>query len=472
MADIVVIGAGVVGQATAMLLADDGHRVTVLERDPGPPTARPEDSWSSWERPGVNQFRLPHFFLARFRSILESELPRAAEAVEAAGGLRQNPLLRIPEEIRGPQRPGDTDLDVLTARRPVMEAALAAVAAGTADLTVRRGAAVAGLLTGPSARRGKPHVVGVRTDAGEEIRADLVVDMTGRRSPLPRWLEEAGARPPAEELEDSGFMYYGRHFRSSDGSLPFALGPGIQHLGTISSLSLPADNGTWSLAVITSAGDRALYGLRRTDRWEKLVRSLPLVAHWADGEPIDEGVQTMAKIEDRIRCLVVEGEPVATGVVAVADSWACSNPSLGRGASIGMMHGVLLRQCLRDEGLDDPYRFVTAFHESTAAGVQPWFEWTRWEDRHRIAQVNAGIRGEDYRPDDPTWEIVQALRSAMVKDPDVLRLFVRANLVMARLDEALADRPLVERAVELGGDWRDEPVMAPGREELVALANG
>ena len=472
MADIVVIGAGVVGQGTAMLLADDGHRVTVLERDPGSPPATPEDSWGSWERPGVNQFRLPHFFLARFRSILESELPRAARAVEAAGGLRQNPLLSIPEQIRGPERPGDTDFDVLTARRPVMEAALAAVAADTAGLTVRRGVAVTGLLTGPPARPGTPHVAGVRTDAGEEIRADLVVDMTGRRSPLPRWLEEAGARPPTEELEDSGFMYYGRHFRSSDGSLPFALGPGIQHLGTISSLTLPADNGTWALAVIASARDKALYGLRNTARWEKLVRSLPLVAHWADGEPTDDGVQTMAKIEDRVRCLVVDGEPVATGVVAVADSWACSNPSLGRGASIGMMHALLLRQCLRDEGLDDPYRFVAAFHESTAADVQPWFEWTRWEDRHRIAQVEAGIRGDDYRPGDPTWEIVQALRAALGKDPDLMRLFVRANLVMGRLDEALADRSLVERVLELGGGWRDEPVMAPGRQELVALANG
>ena len=37
MADIVIVGAGVVGLGTALLLAQDGHRVTVLERDPQPP---------------------------------------------------------------------------------------------------------------------------------------------------------------------------------------------------------------------------------------------------------------------------------------------------------------------------------------------------------------------------------------------------------------------------------------------------
>jgi len=34
MSNIVVLGAGLNGLATAMLLARDGHEVTILERDP------------------------------------------------------------------------------------------------------------------------------------------------------------------------------------------------------------------------------------------------------------------------------------------------------------------------------------------------------------------------------------------------------------------------------------------------------
>ncbi len=296
--------------------------------------------------------------------------------------------------------------------------------------------------------------------------------MMGRRSPLPRWLEEAGARRPMEEIEDSGFMYCGRHFRSRDGSLPFPFGPALMHLGTISSLTLAADNGTWSVTLVTSAKDKALYGLREVDRWEKLVRSLPLVAHWLEGEPINDGILSIAKIEDRLRCFVVDGQPVATGVVAVSDAWACSNPSVGRGASIGMLHGLLLRDHLRKHGLDDAYDFTVAFHQSTTEIIQPWFEWTRSGDRHRLAQIEAGIRGDDYRPADPGWETQQALASATAKDPDCLRTFIRAGFVLDPLDEALSTPGTVEKIMDLGGNWRDEPVPAPGREDLVALANG
>jgi 2-polyprenyl-6-methoxyphenol hydroxylase-like FAD-dependent oxidoreductase len=43
---------------------------------------------------------------------------------------------------------------------------------------------------------------------------------------------------------------------------------------------------------------------------------------------------------------VVDGEPVITGLAALGDAWACTNPSLGRGASIGLLHACALRDLL------------------------------------------------------------------------------------------------------------------------------
>ena len=143
----------------------------------------------------------------------------------------------------------------------MVEAAVASVAGRSPRLEIRRGAQVAELITGPAAHDGAPHVTGVRLTSGEELAAELVVDMTGRRSQLPRWLEAIGARPPHDELDDCGFIYYGRHFRSASGEVPPSLGGFLQHLGTISSLTLPADNGTWSVTLVTSASDKAMRAL-------------------------------------------------------------------------------------------------------------------------------------------------------------------------------------------------------------------
>jgi flavin-dependent dehydrogenase len=354
----------------------------------------------------------------------------------------------------------------------VVEAALASVASRTPHLEIRRGAAVTGLVTGPSAHDGVPHVAGVRLAAGEEITADLVVDMTGRRSPLPRWLEAIGARPPRDELDDCGFIYYGRHFRSAGGGIPPALGGFLMHLGTISSLTLPADNGTWSVTLVTSSKDKALHRLHDAAIWEKAVRSLPLVAHWLDGQPIDDRVSALAGIEDRHRALMVDGAPVATGVVAAGDAWACSNPTVGRGASIGMLHAVLLRDTIAAAGLDDPWDFACSFHHATAEIVEPWYRDTLTGDRHRLAEIDALLGGGEYRPRDPGWEISQALANAAFKDPDCMRGFVSAAMVLSREADVTARPGLLDKITALGAGWRDEPVPAPSRAELLSIVAG
>src|SRR5512133_2454547 len=131
MADIIVIGAGLGGLGTGLLLARDGHRVRVLERDAEAPPDRPDDLWTAWERRGVNQFRMLHSFLARWRETVDAELPEVAAELILAGGLRTNPVAAAPAAFSGGPRPGDERFDVVTGRRPVVEAAMARVAART-----------------------------------------------------------------------------------------------------------------------------------------------------------------------------------------------------------------------------------------------------------------------------------------------------------------------------------------------------
>ncbi len=467
MASIIVTGGGMGGLSTALLLAGDGHAVTVLERDPAPPPAGGDEAWDAWERKGVNQFRMIHYFLPRFRQIVEAELPDVVAALDADGVLRQNPIDGMPDEMRGSRRPDDDRFEVLTGRRPMVEAAFGRTAAATPNVTVRRGVAVKGLLTGDETASGVPHVVGVVTDGGEELRADLVVDATGRRSPLPALLADIGATAPVEELDDCGFMYYGRYFRSADGALPPAFGPPLQHYDSVSLLALPADNGTWGMGIVAAASDAELRPAKDVDTWQRIVASYPLVAHWLEGEPLTD-IQLMAKIEDRHRTFVVDGRPVATGVAPVADSWACTNPSVGRGATIGLMHAMALRDLLRSQGLDDPSAFATAWHDSTQATVEPFYRDTLELDRHRLGEIEAQIQGVPYETDDPSWAIGLAMQAAAGSDPEVLRGFMDIASLLARPDEVLA-RPGLLDTVIAAAETPAEPMPGPSRAELVEL---
>ncbi|HEY3982283.1 MAG TPA: FAD-dependent oxidoreductase [Streptosporangiaceae bacterium] len=470
MARIVMAGGGIAALTTAMLLGEDGHEVTVLERDPAVPPS-PSAAWDEWKRRYVAQFRLPHLFVSRFRAEVDRELPGLAAALDGAGALRFNPLALAPPAAIGGFRDGDRAYEMLTGRRAVMEAVIAAAAQAAPCVRVRRGVEVAGLLTGDPAPGGVPRVTGARTTGGEQLAADLVVDATGRRSPLGRWLADCGAAPPAEELEDSGFVYYGRHFRSADGSVPPMLGPGLQEYGTVSSLTLPADHGTWSVVIVASAADPALGGLGQAGTWTAVVKALPLVAHWVDAEPVEDHIVTIAKIEDRHRSLVVGGQPVATGVAGLADAWGCTNPSLGRGISIGVLHGRVLRDTLRRSDPADAARFAADFHAATMSTVEPWYRSTVRFDRHRLGEIGAQIRGEAYEPGDPWWDDVRGLQLAAGQDPDCLRASLDVINVLRTPDEVLADPVIAGRARAAFAARAGAPAFGPSRAELVAMAH-
>src|SRR5690606_28118688 len=196
MARVIVSGAGLGGLSTAALLAMDGHDATVLERDPQPLLEEAERCWTGWERRGVNQFRLPHYLLPRWRQLLEHELPDVATALVDRGALRFEQIRSMPTELTGGVRPDDDQFTALTARRPVLEAGFASTAERIFGVHLRRGVGVAGLLTGDPSLPGVPHVTGVRAEDGEERHADRVVDGGGGRSAVPPSLTAAGARTP------------------------------------------------------------------------------------------------------------------------------------------------------------------------------------------------------------------------------------------------------------------------------------
>jgi 2-polyprenyl-6-methoxyphenol hydroxylase-like FAD-dependent oxidoreductase len=465
---IIVLGAGISGVAAGMLLRRDGHEVTILERDPGPVPRTPRQAWELWARDGVTQFRQPHFLQPRGRSVLEEELPDVLAALVAAGGLPFDLLgqLMPPTVTDRAPRDGDERFRTVTARRAVLEQVLARAAEAEPGLDVRRGVSVRELVA--RRRHGIPHVIGVRTDSGEELRADLVVDAMGRRSQLPRWLEAAGARPVQEELDDAGFIYYTRYFRSLDGALPQFRAPILTEIGTFSVLTIPCDDAMWSVTLAISARDQPLKRLRHAGPWTELVGACPRHAHWLDGDPIG-GVLPMSGLVDRHRRFNLGGRPVATGIAAVGDACVCTNPTNGRGMSLALMHVQRLRDVIRSH-LDDPREFAEVWDAVTEAELTPWYRDNLEEDRLRLGEMEALRRGlEPPAPTTLSTALRQALFAAVPHDAEAFRAYLASRSCLTPVREVLAKPGFAEHVLKVACSHDCAPPAGPTRAQVLRL---
>ncbi|MFN2534330.1 MAG: FAD-dependent oxidoreductase [Pseudonocardiaceae bacterium] len=461
MSSIIVCGGGIVGLSAAMMLAADGHAVTVLEADLDPVPASPAQAWQSWRRKGVAQFHQPHGLQARFRHVCEQELPGLTRRLLAAGCVWENFRHPLPPTVsdRSP-RPDDDATRTITGRRPIVEAVVAAAAEDQPRVMVRRGVRVSGLLPGPAALPGVPHVAGVTTSSGEQLAADLVIDTMGRRSPSPAWLATLGARPPRVDADDHRFVYYTRYFTGP--TPPPRRAPVLTPMGSFSVLTLACDNHTWSVTLVATTTDPVLKTLRHPECFTRVVAACPRHAHWLDGQPIT-GVLAIAGISDRHRRFVLDGQPIVTGFAPVGDAWACTNPTGGRGLSLGLMHAQQLRHVARDH-LDDPAEFARALDEHTTEFVAPYY-WNKVaEDRARLAEMTAHRHGLVPNPPDTP---IAPLLPAAAYDPDAFRGFIDTVSCLALPEEVLA-RPAVKTAVHR--EQRPAPtVPGPDRTQLLAL---
>ena len=154
---VLLIGGGICGLGTALLLARDGHDVTVLERDLDPLPATAEGAWDDWARKGVAQFRQPHNLMPGLRRVLEAELPDVQDALRDAGAAKFDMLNPMPPSLadRSP-RPIDDQLWTYTGRRPMAEWVFGSAALNEPRVTIRRGVKVTELITGPSVIKACP----------------------------------------------------------------------------------------------------------------------------------------------------------------------------------------------------------------------------------------------------------------------------------------------------------------------------
>lgn len=471
--NIVIVGGGMAGLLAALMLARDGHQVTVLERDDTDVPATADEAFDKWDRRGAAHARQSHAILARLRQILRERAPDVLEALLAQGATELSVDRILPPDIADREpRPGDDELVLLCCRRLTIEWVLRKAVVAEPGVVWRGGVGVAGLLAEGT------DVRGVRLDDGSTVEADLVVIGGGRNSPVMDWISSlGGVVQPVEELSEAGIIYLSRFYRLCEGQeLPILSKDGAGgDLGYIAFAGFYGDNRTFSITFGVPTDDRELMAMRDEKSWEAGIRTLMPLAPWTvDGlaEPIT-GVESMARLRNRIRRFVVDGEPVATGLVVLGDAALATNPWYGKGCSQAGIAAEALSNALTLHGRD---RAAVAHAMDTAmrAELEPHYALAVRQDADRTKLNTARLEGAEPDPIASATRdfIINGLIPATRTDPDVYRAFFRAfNMLDA--PEALMANPKVLQGAMAAHASKDQrppaPKLGPDRDEFLAI---
>jgi 2-polyprenyl-6-methoxyphenol hydroxylase-like FAD-dependent oxidoreductase len=477
--DVAVVGGGMSGLLAALVLSRDGHRVTVYERDDTDLPATADEAFDKWDRRGAAHARQSHALLARLRKILRERAPDVLDELLAQGATELSVERILPPDITDREpRPGDEDLVLLCCRRLTIEWVLRKAVEAEHGVTWRSGVGVAGLI----ADAGEiPAVRGIRLDDGTTVEADLVVVGGGRHSPVLDWIAElGGAVQPLEEQSEAGIIYLSRFYRLREGQeLPLLTKDGAGgDLGYVAFAGFYGDNRTFSITFGVPTGDRELMALRDEAAWEAAIRTLKPLEPWtSDGlaEPIT-GVESMARLKNRVRRFVVDGQPVATGMVVIGDAGLATNPWYGKGCSTAGIAAEALSNALREHGRD---RLALAHAMDTAmrTEIEPHYTLAVRQDHDRTKLHTAMHEGGE--PDaiaSATRDFVlNGLLPATRTDPDVFRAFFRSFNMLDAPDALMTDAKVMGAAMaaHAAKDQRPPaPKLGPDRERFLAVMAG
>jgi 2-polyprenyl-6-methoxyphenol hydroxylase-like FAD-dependent oxidoreductase len=340
----VVIGAGMAGLAIAQALTVGFDRVTVVDRD--------RLATGSDPRRGVPQGRHLHLLLPAGVDALEELFPGLVDQLRADGA-RTGDADRIRMCLNGHRlAPASTGHRAVFCSRPFLESHVRRRVRQEPAIEVRDGVLVCGLAVAHD--RGRVEGVELASSDGgarEVLPAEVVVDCSGRRSPLPGWLADLGYRTPHVDELHVQVRYATRRY-----ALPDAVLDGDHHVlvgptpaGPRGAAMSHVEDGSWLVTLFAMAGEPAPVD---GDDFEPFAAELPI-------RDVHEAIRAGRAIDDpgayrfpaNRRHHYERLQELPSGLLAAGDAVCSFNPIYGQGMSVAAQEARILQGRLLSGGL-------------------------------------------------------------------------------------------------------------------------
>lgn len=363
---VLLLGASMAGLLAARVLAEHFTEVLLVDRD--------ELTEVTGYRRGVPHGRHAHGLVARGQQILEAQFPGLTNELHAAGVVPGDFSADVRWHFNGTlMAKCNSGLVCVPAIRPVLEYHVRRRVAQIPNVTFLERCDIIGLQTTPD----RSQVIGARVqrqEAGsqeEVLLADLVIDVTGRGSRTPAWLEELGYQRPQDEKVRIDLAYTTRHYQLR--SDPFGT-----DLAIIPAATPQNPRGAFFHKIVGGKGriEISLTGLlgdhppTDPDGFLAFVKSLPVPDIYEAiriAEPLNDPVMFKFPVSTRRHYERLTQFP--RNYLVMGDAVCSFNPVYAQGMTVSALESLVLARHLQGGNVPD----ATAFFADVSREIDsPW----------------------------------------------------------------------------------------------------